>query len=369
MAERGVVRRGPTPFVEFAVDAGLRVTDWGPRAERAFGAPRAAALGRSIAELIPIADGEAWRSLLVEDDAAHTWPLARAGDERVFEWVHTCLYDVDDRVCGALGHGREVTARAREERLAALDRKILRAMYDTVNVALWAIDEAGTFLVQDGRASMIPPGTLVGANVFALPGGGEGDADVRRALAGEAKHNVMMMAGRDWESWLVPLAPERAGDAAVIGISLDITEGAQRERELRAQLEVIDRQQQALRAMSTPIIEVWDRVLCLPILGLVDSVRTADIMESLLQAVVRVRARFAILDMTGVEVVDTSTAGHLLGLVRAIELLGARGIVTGIRPNIAETIVTLGLDLSRIAVFANLREALKHCLAATARAG
>jgi anti-anti-sigma regulatory factor len=161
----------------------------------------------------------------------------------------------------------------------------------------------------------------------------------------------------------VPLAPERAGDAAVIGISLDITEGTQRERELRAQLEVIERQQQALRAMSTPIIEVWDRVLCLPILGLVDSVRTADIMESLLQAVVRVRARFAILDMTGVEVVDTSTAGHLLGLVRAIELLGARGIITGIHPNIAQTIVTLDVDLSRIAVFANLREALKHCLA------
>jgi hypothetical protein len=123
----------------------------------------------------------------------------------VFEWVHTSLYDVDDRVCGALGHGRDVTARAREERQATLDRKILRALYDTVNVALWAIDEAGTFLVQDGRASMIPPGTLVGANVFALPGGGDGDADVRRALAGEAKHNVMMMAGRTgragWCRW------------------------------------------------------------------------------------------------------------------------------------------------------------------------
>ena len=368
MAEYGEVRRGPTPFVEFAVDAGLRVTDWGPRAEQVFGVERAAALGRPIAGLIPIADGEAWRALLVDDDAAHTWPLARAGDERVYEWVHTCLYDGDDRVCGAQAHGRDVTARALQERQVTLDRRILRALYDTVNVALWAIDEAGTFLVQDGRASMIPPGTLVGANVFALPGGGgEGDAEVRRALAGEAKHNVMAMAGRDWESWLVPLPRERAGDAAVIGISLDITDATRREKELREQLAVIERQQQALRAMSTPIIEVWDRVLCLPILGLVDSVRTADIMDSLLQAVVRVRARFAILDMTGVEVVDTSTAGHLLGLVRAIELLGARGIITGIHPNIAQTIVTLEVDLSRIAVFANLREALKHCLTALAR--
>ena len=115
--------------------------------------------------------------------------------------------------------------------------------------------------------------------------------------------------------------------------------------------------------MATPIIEVWDRVLCLPILGLVDSVRTADIMENLLQTIVNTRARYAILDMTGVEVVDTSTAGHLLGLVRAIELLGAQGIITGIHPNIAQTIVTLGTDLSRITVHANLREALRFCLA------
>jgi rsbT co-antagonist protein RsbR len=115
--------------------------------------------------------------------------------------------------------------------------------------------------------------------------------------------------------------------------------------------------------MSTPIIEVWDGVLTLPILGLVDSVRTAEIMDGLLQAVTRVRARFAILDMTGVDVIDTSTAGHLLGLIRAIRLLGAEGIITGIHPNIAQTMVSLDVDLSNIKVHANLREALKYCIA------
>jgi rsbT co-antagonist protein RsbR len=85
-------------------------------------------------------------------------------------------------------------------------------------------------------------------------------------------------------------------------------------------------------------------------------------MDGLLQAVVRARARFAVLDMTGVEVLDTSTAAHLIGMIRAIQLLGAEGIITGIHPNIARTMVMLGIDLSRITIHANLREALRYCI-------
>lgn len=105
-------------------------------------------------------------------------------------------------------------------------------------------------------------------------------------------------------------------------------------------------------------------MLTLPIIGLVDSVRTAEVMDDLLQSVARVRARYAILDMTGVEVVDTQTASHLIGLIRAIRLLGAEGIITGIHPTIAQTIVALGVDLRGIVVRASLREALKYCIAA-----
>jgi rsbT co-antagonist protein RsbR len=103
-------------------------------------------------------------------------------------------------------------------------------------------------------------------------------------------------------------------------------------------------------------------VLTLPLVGLVDSVRTAEIKENLLQAVVRTRARFAVLDLTGVDVVDTGTASHVLGLIRAIRLLGAEGILTGIHPGIAHTIVSLGIDLRGLEVRASLREALEHCI-------
>nr|WP_263429406.1 STAS domain-containing protein [Nannocystis pusilla] len=137
---------------------------------------------------------------------------------------------------------------------------------------------------------------------------------------------------------------------------------------MRQKLELIERQQEVIRELATPIIEVWDGVLTMPIVGLIDTARTAEIMESLLQAVTQTRARFAILDLTGVEVVDTGTASHLIRMIQAIRLLGTEGILTGIHPTIAQTIVALGVDLSHVAVYAKLRDALKHCIQAARKA-
>ena len=116
------------------------------------------------------------------------------------------------------------------------------------------------------------------------------------------------------------------------------------------------------RELATPIIEVWDGVLTMPIVGLVDTARAAEIMDNLLQAVTRSRAGFAILDLTGVEVVDTGTASHLIQLIGALRLLGAEGILTGIHATVAQTMVSLGIDLSNVIVHATLRDALKHCI-------
>jgi rsbT co-antagonist protein RsbR len=103
-------------------------------------------------------------------------------------------------------------------------------------------------------------------------------------------------------------------------------------------------------------------VLALPMIGVVDSARTADAMESLLEAISSRGARFAVLDLTGVQMVDTKVADHLIKLVRAIQLLGAEGIICGIRPTVAQTMVALGLDLSAIVTKANLRAGLTHCM-------
>jgi rsbT co-antagonist protein RsbR len=133
-------------------------------------------------------------------------------------------------------------------------------------------------------------------------------------------------------------------------------------QEMQNKLDLIERQQEVIRNLETPIMELWERVVTLPMVGVVDSARAARVMDDLLAAVSRLGARFAILDLTGVDTVDTATAAHLLGLISALRLLGTEGIITGIRPTVAQTVVSLGLDLSRVVTCANLREGLRLCI-------
>lgn len=115
-------------------------------------------------------------------------------------------------------------------------------------------------------------------------------------------------------------------------------------------------------AVSTPIIQVWDDILTMPVVGLVDSVRAADMKTALLAAVSRTGAKFAIVDLTGVDIVDTATADHLLRVMRAVQLLGARCVITGIQPSVAQIIVSLGLGLPGVVTLRSLREGLRFCL-------
>ena len=142
----------------------------------------------------------------------------------------------------------------------------------------------------------------------------------------------------------------------------DITERRRMEQELRDKIEIIERQQEAIRQLSTPIIEVWEGVLTMPVMGTLDSQRAAQMMDALLQEVVRTRCKNVIVDLTGVESVDTGTANHILKLVHAVQLVGAQGMIVGIRPDVAQIIVSLGVDLTKITLRANLREGLRACI-------
>ena len=140
-------------------------------------------------------------------------------------------------------------------------------------------------------------------------------------------------------------------------LALHTTEAYQRGRE-----EVIMRQQQDMLELSTPVVKVWDGILALPMIGTLDSNRTQIVMESLLQRIVETGAEIAIIDITGVPTVDTLTAQHLLKTVTAARLMGADCIISGIRPQIAQTIVHLGVDLADIVTKATLADAIKHSL-------
>jgi rsbT co-antagonist protein RsbR len=131
---------------------------------------------------------------------------------------------------------------------------------------------------------------------------------------------------------------------------------------LKSREEVIMRQQQELMELSTPVVELWTGILALPLIGTLDSARTQVVMESLLQAIVRTGAALAIIDITGVPTVDTLVAQHLLKTVAAARLMGADCIISGIRPQIAQTIVHLGVDLSEVTTKATLADAFTLAL-------
>jgi rsbT co-antagonist protein RsbR len=126
--------------------------------------------------------------------------------------------------------------------------------------------------------------------------------------------------------------------------------------------EVINRQQEEMLELSTPVVKLWDGVIALPMIGTLDSARTQIVMESLLQRLVDTGAEIAIIDITGVPTVDTLVAQHLLKTVTAIRLMGAECIISGIRPQIAQTIVHLGVDLQGVTTKATLADALAVAL-------
>ena len=130
----------------------------------------------------------------------------------------------------------------------------------------------------------------------------------------------------------------------------------------RSREEVINRQQQELLELSTPVVKLWEGVLAVPMIGTLDSGRTQMVMESLLQRIVETGSELAIIDITGVPTVDTLVAQHLLKTVTAIRLMGADCIISGIRPQIAQTIVHLGIDLQGITTKATLADALSLAL-------
>jgi rsbT co-antagonist protein RsbR len=200
-----------------------------------------------------------------------------------------------------------------------------------------------------------------------------------RALRGESVQDEVVMRNPRIASevrmhyvW-TPLRDADGAIYAALGTSQDITLQRALETELRtrneqlavseeAKTELIDRLRRAVDELSNPILEVWDGVLAMPIIGVVDSRRTADMVSRLLAEVTRMQASFVIIDLTGVEVVDTKTADHLMKLMKKVEVVGARCVLTGIRPSVAETLVDIGVDFGRLVTLRNLKHGLGEAL-------
>jgi rsbT co-antagonist protein RsbR len=144
------------------------------------------------------------------------------------------------------------------------------------------------------------------------------------------------------------------------GLALHTAETYLKNRE-----DIIGRQQQELMELSTPVVQLWENILALPLIGTLDSARTQVVMENLLQTIVQTGAAIAIIDITGVPTVDTLVAQHLLKTVAAARLMGADCIISGIRPQIAQTIVHLGVNLADVTTKATLADAFAIALRRT----
>ena len=161
------------------------------------------------------------------------------------------------------------------------------------------------------------------------------------ALRQELGHDAEALAVETWRA-----------TELLDSLGLLTTEAFQKTRE-----DVISRQQHELLELSTPVVQLWDGILALPLIGTLDSARTQIVMQNLLDAIVKTRSDFAIIDITGVPVVDTLVAQHLLKTVAAARLMGAECMISGIRPQIAQTIIHLGVDLSDVITKATLADA------------
>ena len=236
----------------------------------------------------------------------------------------------------------------KESELREQSRKFLAALRSAaekgggtdINGAAW--DEARDFLksISASRAQQGFTPTETAMFVFSLK------EPVFEQLRKDVGDNAKSLAS---ELWQATTLFDRLG--------LYTTEAYQQSRN-----DVIGRQQAELLELSTPVVQLWEGILALPLVGTLDSSRTQVVMESLLQRIVDTGSEIAIIDITGVPTVDTLVAQHLMKTIAATRLMGADCIISGIRPQIAQTIVHLGVDLGEVATKATLADALAAAL-------
>jgi rsbT co-antagonist protein RsbR len=249
---------------------------------------------------------------------------------------------------------------------ARIEHSLFRALMETLDIVLWAIDRTGKFVFHDGKAlatAGMQPGQLLDLNIFDLYPA-EMMRQVKQALEGTPSSDASEVHGVHWQSRYIPVRGPTGDIEHVAGLTLDISEAVRSNRELEHRLETIENQQRAIHELSAPVINVWDHVLTVPLIGMMDTQRANELIERLLTASSRSGTRYVILDLTGVDALDTSIAGHLLRLLQSLRLLGVEGMVTGISPRVAQTMVGLGVDMENVRTFRSLRESLRYCMKA-----
>lgn len=358
------------------------VTRWNDGAERMFGWSAREAVGRRLADLVaadPVSPAavRAFDFAREESRFAATASEARTreGHALLCRWTYAVLRD--DR-----GEAREIAALVddtsdsrRRERTVHGRYQLLLQLVDNTRCAIFGKDVAGRYVLANrayaqavrkhvveliGRCDLelgFPPETV---EMIAVK--------EREVIAGGQVmqfEEVLSLGGAQLHFFTVkfPIHDEHGKPIGLGGIVTEITSLKRAEAERTAlQEEIIAAQQAALRELSTPLIPLAEGVVAMPLVGTIDSGRAEQIMETLLSGIASQGAHTAILDITGVRAVDTRVADALTRTARAAQLLGTRVVLTGVRPEVAQTLVTLGVDLSGITTLSTLQSGIAHAL-------
>ncbi len=248
----------------------------------------------------------------------------------------------------------------------ALSLSTFAKVMERADLILFSTDSQGVSTMSDGKGLERlgqKAGERVGMNELEAARGTPAHDHLLRALNGETLRALVEPApGVFFDTWYMPLKNENNESDGMLGLAVDATHRVMSDRQLAQKTRVIAQQSETIRDLASPIIKVWDEVLCLPIIGAVDTSRASEMMENLLEAVVREEARFVILDLTGVLTMDTATVHHILRIFSAARTLGVEGVLSGVRPPVAQTVVSLGVDLEALRMVRTLHDALAWCL-------
>lgn len=285
--------------------------------------------------------------------------------------------DASGEVIGLVGMVIDITDRKLAEealRRSQIERQVL---LDTIPAMIYLKDREHRYVMGNRQFA-----DSAGITVSEVPGKTDADlflpveaqsyvADDERVMVSGRSHVIeesmtMPNGERVWlATYKVPFRNEDHDVTGMVGIALDITDRKQAEEALRRsqaeQRALIEQQQQLLhtiRVLSTPVLPISDRTLVLPLVGEIDTTRSRQIVEALLDSVQRHNAEWVIIDITGVPLIDTAVANHLIQATRGVALLGAGCILAGVSPELAQTIVGLGIDLGSLQTSRDLRSAL-----------
>ncbi len=358
-----------------ADDQGI-IRRWNPAAEQIFGWPAEEAIGQNaIALLVPGLAREHVEGIvqaLLSGQAANSRNVnvRKDGSLITCQWYNVVLHDAQGAVVGWLSQTQDITEQLAASEQLAQTATYLQTIFGAMNDIVLVIDAEGIYrdvaptqpemrynhsaaLLGRKIADIIPP--EIAAEYLTI---------INEVLAqGEPRNHLYSFPGPGGIDQHFNATVSRISADRVLWVARDISDQRRSEAELAAlQGQVIEAQRAALRELSTPIIPISNGVIALPLIGSIDSQRAQLVIETLLEGVAAQRAAIAILDITGVQVVDTQVANALLRAAQAVKLLGAQVIITGIRPEVAQTLVGLGLDLTGIITVADLQGGIQYAL-------